>query len=185
MTLLEAGLCKTKAEFLGSPICSDVRAFKSGTAPTLPVGSFTVGATFRVEQSANGSGAWSEDNPLYALYNDGESNALSSARLLDVEPGSPAQKQEAERYFASAAAGHREESSSLHKYVESARDTAMQPSLISSPDGMVGTLPCMTVYVRQVNDKIYAVLSTKHETSFEIDAHPVIYFVVFPSSEGK
>ena len=185
MAILEAGLCKTAAEVFGSPVCNDVRAFRTGTAPMLPVGSFTIGVTFRVEQSANGSVAWSEDNPLYALYNVGESTSLSSVRLLDVESDSPAEAREAERYVASVAAGHRDKTSSLHQYVESARENAPQLSLISSPDGRVGTLPCMTVYIRQIKDKIYAVLSTEHETSFEIDAHPVIYFVVFPSTEVR
>jgi hypothetical protein len=128
---------------------------------------------------------WSEENPFYALYNLGETDALSAIGLLDVRPGSAAQKREGEQYIEAAAAGHRDTETSLHKYVESQRGRVGKIAVSASPDGMVAVEPCMTVYLRELKGKIFGVLSSKHETSFEIDAHPVIYFVVFPALEGK
>jgi len=179
MPIIEAGLCKNSVQFLGEPVCDDLRAFKKGTAPKLPVGSFAVGATFSAELSRSGTIAWSENSEMYALYNSGSTELLERIGLIDIEADNPAQQKEKSRYLSLAFSRHRDENSSLHKYIESMRDKAPATSLTSSASGMVGVFPCMTVYVRQNNKRIYALLSTKHETDYEIDSHPVIYFVIF------
>lgn len=179
MPIIEAAFCKNPVTFLGAPVCDDWRGFKEGTTPKLPVGSFAIGATFSAELSRNGQIAWSDNNEMYALYNVGSSEVLQTVGLLDIEADSPAQEKEKSRYIALAFSGQRDERSSLHKYIKGMRDKAPTTALISSPDGLMGEFPCMTVYIRQNNKRIYALLSTKHETEHEIDSHPVIYFVVF------
>jgi len=179
MPIIEAGICNNSVNFLGTSVCDDLRAFQKGTAPQLPAGSFAIGTTFRAELARNGHVAWSSDNEMYALYNAGNTVALESIRLLDIEANSPAEEKEKSRYISLAFSGHRDEKSSLHKYIEAMRYKIPAISLKSSSEGMVGVFPCMTVYIQQNNNIIYALLSTKHETEYEIDSHPVIYFVVF------
>jgi hypothetical protein len=178
-SLLEQGLCQSAVKFQGRPVCDDWHAFLAGTAPTLPVSSFAVGPTFRVERANNGHMAWSEHNPMYVLYNAGKTGLLTNVRLLAVNPDNAEEEQEGIRYLSAAFAGKRDASSSLQQYIESRANDGPLIPLTNAQDQAVADLGCGgRIYIRQHGKRLYVLLSTKHSNAWEYDTHPVLYFVI-------
>ncbi len=177
--LFEAGICGSPAQFLGHPVCDEWRAFLLGTEPTLGVHAFAVGPTFRVELLSNGKLIWSEENPMYAVYNAGYTRRLEVVRLLDVFPETPQEKLEGERYPAAAFGGHRDTSSSLDHYID---DHIVNPPLLhltQSRDGLVVERGCNgRAFTRQHGDRLYLLQSRAHENDQDYDPHPIVYFTI-------
>lgn len=177
--LIEAGLCKTDARFLGEPVCNAWHAFQGGGPPHLPVRAFAVGAAFRVEQAKNGAIAWSEHNPLFALYNAGDTEQLARVRLLDVHEGSDAEEAEATHYLTSAFGGRRDAASPVHEYIERHLQSAPLATITRSLHGQFIDDECGSfTYLRQTPERLYLLLSTKHSNAWERESHPVLYFVI-------
>lgn len=177
--ILDAGLCKTPANFLHKPVCEEWKAFLNGGSPKLNISTFALGATFRVERAMNGKILWSEYNPMFALYNAGNSDKLESIRLLDIEAENPQEEKEATQYLESVFSGRHDVAPSLEKYILEMRSKAEEVKLDSSDSGSVGNFGCSTIHLRQKGKRLYALISTKHGNTFEYDSHPVLYFVIF------
>lgn len=178
-SLVEHGLCKSSVEFLGRQVCDEWHAFLNGTEPILPASSFAVGPTFRVERAYNGQVVWSEQNPMYVLYNAGTTGLLTTVRLLDVSPDNAEEQQEDTRYLSLAFAGQRDSSSPLHKYIESHTNDAPLVTVARSEGGVFADRGCEgLIYIRQHARRLYMLISTKHSNAWEYDSHPVLYFVI-------
>jgi len=177
--LINAGLCRTDASFLGKPVCGQWQAFVNGTSPKLKVNTFALGAAFRVERAMNGQLLWSEQNPNFALYNTGKHEELTSIGLLSIEPENSEEEKESNRYLEALFSGGNSGTSRLEKYVLEMRNEAEKSTLSLSDSGSIGTLGCSTIYVRQNGKRLYALISTKHGNGFDYDPHPVLYFVIF------
>lgn len=182
--MLDKGLCKSGASFLGGPVCNDWHAFLAGTAPTFPLNGYTVGGTFRVELAKNGSLAWSEHNPLYVIYNRERTGSPVSIGIIDVSPDNAEEEAEAMRYLKSTFSGLKPSTGSLDQYIKEVAGKATEIHLQSDKSGAKGSLPgCGEIYLRKRGDRQYALIITKHSNAWEPDSHPVIYFTIFPASK--
>ncbi len=160
-------------------MCDDWHAFLKGTAPTLKPHTFAVGPTFRVELLGNGQVSWSEENPMYAVYNAGYTPQLERVRILDVFPETPAEAKEGESYLVAAFSGHRDTSSSVHHYIDDHITNPPVVRLSQSPQGLVADRGCSgLVFIRQTGDRLYMLTSTRHDNDQDYDLHPVLYFTI-------
>lgn len=182
--LLEEGLCKSGATFLGRPVCEDLRAFERGGAPRLSAGSIAVGATFRVEQARNGRVMWSEANPLYAVQNAGTTDELTRARVIDIHADNEREEQEALAYVRDAfERGEHDRKSGLYQYI--AQTIARKTPVELTPDDLGGAAHprCQPrLYLRGNAERLYLLISSKHSNAWEYDSHPVLYLAILSRS---
>jgi hypothetical protein len=180
--LLEKGLCKSGATFLGKKVCDDWHAFLAGCTPAFAPNAYVVGATFRVELAKNGSLVWSEKNPLYVIYNQDRTMSPTKVGILDVSAESPDEEAEATRYIESAFSGTKRRQTSLDEYIKGAAGKATQVVLQSESQGQKASLPgCGEIYVRSGSERQYALILQKRGNAWESESHPIIYFSIFPS----
>jgi hypothetical protein len=177
--IAEFGLCSGPAEFLGEPVCKDWHAFLNGSTPRLASRTFAVGPTFRVERARTGALVWSEMNPIYALYNAGDSPELSAVNLLDISPDNDEEAKEGQEYLVAAFRKRRNSASSLQAYIEQRITTTPTLRVQTTRDGRVSDLGCRgQLYIRQSGERVYALLASKHSNAWEYDSHPVLYFMI-------
>jgi hypothetical protein len=184
--LIEAGFCKSGASYLGLSACDEWHNFLTAGKPSIPPGTFAVGPTFRVELTKSYQVLWSEKNPVYVLYNAGNSDDLQSIRVIQVTSDNATEESLTEQYILSAFRGKRDTSSPFHAYltadvVKHNGDTSFTEN---GNDGYMTEQDKNNVaYVRQKGNRIYLFVSSFHSNGYEYDRHPVLYLSILAAPE--
>jgi hypothetical protein len=184
--LIEAGLCKTSAEYLEQSGCEEWKTFLAAGEPSLPPKTFAVGPVFRVELTKSYQVLWSEKNPIYVLYNSGDADNLKSIRMIQVNSDNETEEREAENYLLSAFKGSRDKQSPFHAYIvgDVVRPHRMFSFTSRGDNGfMMNAGQKDVAYLRQEGKKIYLFISSIHSNAYEYDQHPVLYLAVLAAPE--
>ncbi len=175
--LFERAYCRNPISYRGRTICQHWRDFLSARDLLLTPYAFSIGPTFRVEQSRSGLVVWSEENPMHLISNPTSFHEPDTVEFADVSPDDDDQRKEAEAYLAATFLKREDLNSSLHTYIKQLLDSKASRSFLRQSGSVYVASDCKNVvYAKTSRDYIYVLLSSWHSNAWEYDSHPVVYF---------